>query len=68
MFEGPSQRGHVAARDERGFMPRSPDVDRNGVIWTALSETDNLASFDRSKCGPLTRPAAHTGMEPPERP
>jgi len=33
-----------------GYAPRGIDVDRNGVIWTALSGRAALASFDRSKC------------------
>ncbi len=61
VFEVPSERWNVEANGEVGFMPRGLDVDRDGVIWTALSGTNHLASFDRSKCGPLSGPAAHTG-------
>ena len=61
VFEVPSERWDVEANGEVGFMPRGLDVDRDGVIWTALSGTNHLASFDRSKCGPLTGPAAHEG-------
>jgi hypothetical protein len=35
---------------ERGYRPRGIDVDRNGVIWTALAGSAQLASFDRRKC------------------
>ena len=61
VFEVPSERWDVEANGERGFMPRGIDVDRNGLIWTALSGTNHLASFDRSKCGSLTGPTAHEG-------
>ena len=36
-------------------------MDRNGLIWTALAASNHLASFDRSKCGPIDRATAHTG-------
>ena len=61
VFEVPSERWDVEANGETGFMPRGLDVDRNGVIWTALSGTNHLASFDRSQCGPLAGPDARTG-------
>ena len=61
VFEVPSERWDVEATGEVGFMPRGIDVDRNGLIWTALSGTNHLASFDRSKCGLLSGPAAHEG-------
>lgn len=40
-----------------GFGPRGIDVDKNGIIWTALSGSSHLASFDRSKCKVLNGPA-----------
>ena len=44
--------------DVLGFSPRGGDVDRNGVMWSALS-SGHLASFDRRKCkGPLNGPKA----------
>jgi hypothetical protein len=46
--------------------PRGMDIDRNGVVWTALSDSNHLASFDRRKCkGPLSGPTA-TGQHCPE--
>jgi hypothetical protein len=49
----------------QGFSPRGMDVDRNGVVWTALA-SGHLASFDRRKCtGPLNGPTA-TGQHCPE--
>ncbi len=48
-----------------GFSPRGMDVDRNGVVWTALA-SGHLASFDRRRCrGPLNGPTA-TGQHCPE--
>ncbi len=48
-----------------GVTPRGIDVDRNGVIWTALSSGSHLASFDRRKCKVLNGPTA-TGQHCPE--
>ena len=41
-----------------GYAPRGIDIDRNGVIWTALSGSGQLASFDRSKCKVTNGPQA----------
>jgi len=50
----------------QGYTPRGIDVDRNGVIWTNLTGSGHLASFDRRKCkGPLNGPSA-TGQQCPE--
>ena len=49
-----------------GYTVRSIDVDRNGVVWTNLTGSSHLASFDRRKCkGPLNGPTA-TGQHCPE--
>ena len=48
-----------------GYAPRGIDVDRNGVVWTALSGSGHLASFDRRKCKVLNGPTA-TGQHCPE--
>jgi hypothetical protein len=48
-----------------GFSPRGIDVTRDGVIWTALSGSGHLASFDRTKCEVLNGPTA-TGQHCPE--
>ncbi len=48
-----------------GHAPRGIDVDRNGVIWTALSGSGHMASFDRSRCRVLNGPEA-TGQHCPE--
>jgi hypothetical protein len=48
-----------------GYSPRGADVDRNGVMWSALA-SGHMASFDRRKCkGPLNGPKA-TGQHCPE--
>ena len=41
---------------ELGYRPRGIDVDRNGVIWTALAGSAQMASFDRRKCKVLNGP------------
>ena len=48
-------------QSESGYGPRGIDVDRNGIIWTALSGSSHLASFDRSKCSVLNGPEAANG-------
>jgi hypothetical protein len=59
-FENPS-----VPREEWGFSPRGIDITRDGVIWTALSGSGHLASFDRRKCAVLNGPSA-TGQHCPE--
>ena len=49
-------------RSKWGHGPRGIDIDKNGILWTALGGSGHIASFDRSKCkvtnGPTaTRPA-----------
>jgi len=41
-----------------GFTPRGIDIDREGVIWTALAGSGHFASFDRRKCQVLNGPTA----------
>ena len=59
-FENPA-----VAREGWGYGPRGIDVDRDGVLWTALSGSGHLASFDRRKCAVLNGPTA-TGQHCPE--
>jgi hypothetical protein len=47
-----------------GYSPRGADVDRNGVMWSALA-SGHMASFDRRKCKVLNGPTA-TGKHCPE--
>ena len=51
--------------EQWGHGPRGIDVDRHGVIWTALGGSGHLASFDRSDCAVLNGPDA-TGQHCPE--
>ncbi len=48
-----------------GFTPRGIDIDRDGVIWTALAGSGHFASFDRRKCEVLNGPTA-TGQHCPQ--
>ena len=41
-----------------GYGPRGIDVDRNGLVWTALGGSGHVASFDRGKCRVLDGPEA----------
>jgi hypothetical protein len=63
VYEPPLNPG--APNGIRGYSPRGIDVDRNGVIWTALSGGPHMASFDRRKCKVVNGPTA-TGQHCPE--
>ena len=41
-----------------GYGPRGIDVDRNGLVWTALGGSGHIASFDGSRCRTLNGPTA----------
>ncbi len=56
---------NAKAPGKMGYSPRGIDVDRQGVVWTALSGSSHLASFDRRKCKILNGPTA-TGQQCPE--
>jgi hypothetical protein len=47
------------------YGPRGIDFDSKGVVWTSMSNSGQLASFDRSKCKVLNGPKA-TGQHCPE--
>jgi len=64
VYEPPFENPDVPEEDW-GFSPRGMDVTRDGIIWTALSGSGHLASFDRSKCTVLIGPEA-TGQHCPE--
>ena len=49
----------------QGYSPRGIDITTEGIIWTALSGSGHMASFDRSKCAVLNGPTA-TGQHCPE--
>jgi len=50
---------------EMHYTPRGVDVDSTGLVWTELSGSGELASFDRRKCKVLNGPTA-TGQQCPE--
>ena len=63
MYEVPSVLDPNVPPEKRGFGSRGLDIDRDGVIWTALSGSSHMASFDRRKCavhnGPTTAEGRH---------
>ncbi|MGD0965859.1 MAG: carboxypeptidase regulatory-like domain-containing protein [Candidatus Acidiferrales bacterium] len=62
-FEPPFH--NPAVPDVEAYSPEGIDVDTDGVVWTALAGTNQLASFDRRKCKVFKGPAA-TGQQCPE--
>jgi hypothetical protein len=64
IYEPPIHRSDLPA-EEQGYGPRGIDITRDGIVWTALSGSGHLASFDRSKCAVLNGPTA-TGQHCPE--
>tara|TARA_B100001123_G_scaffold385233_1_gene458658 strand:+ start:1763 stop:3925 length:2163 start_codon:yes stop_codon:yes gene_type:complete len=65
VYEPPSIENSAVDAKMTGHGPRGVDVDRNGIIWTALSGSGHIASFDRTKCKVIKGPAA-TGQHCPE--
>ena len=65
VYEPPSIENPDIDPATTGHAPRGIDIDRNGVIWTALSGSGHMASFDRTKCRVLNGPEA-TGQHCPE--
>ena len=61
MYEVPSVLDPNVPREQTGFGPRGIDIDRNGVVWTALSGSSDFASFDRAKCGVTNGPTVVDG-------
>ena len=49
----------------QGFSPRGIDITTDGVVWTALSGSGHMASFDRGRCDVLNGPTA-TGQHCPQ--
>ena len=49
----------------QGFSPRGIDISTDGIVWTALSGSGHMASFDRSRCDVLNGPTA-TGQHCPQ--
>ena len=65
VYEPPSVENPNIDPAQTGFAPRGIDIDRHGVVWTALSGSSQMASFDRSKCAITSGPEA-TGQHCPE--
>lgn len=61
VYEPPFQQRNLDA-SRWGYGPRGIDVDRQGVVWTALAGSGQLASFDRRKCKVRSGPTA-TGQQ-----
>jgi len=57
MYEIPKDRA------QKHFGPRGIDVDRNGVVWMALSGSGGFASFDRRKCKVFGGPTSVDGQQ-----
>ena len=49
----------------QGYSPRGIDIATDGIVWTALSGSGHMASFDRSRCEVLNGPSA-TGQHCPQ--
>ena len=65
VYEPPSIENSALNARTTGHGPRGVDVDRHGIIWTALSGSGHIASFDRTKCKVTKGPEA-TGQHCPE--
>ena len=65
VYEPPSIENPDVDPLRTGSAPRGIDVDSDGVIWTALSGSSHLASFDRRRCRVTNGPEA-TGRHCPE--
>ena len=48
---------------EKGYRTRGLDVDRHGVLWTALAGSSHFASFDRGECAVFGGPEARGGRQ-----
>jgi len=65
VYEPPFNNPKYGNGNELHYTPRGVDVDTNGIVWTALAGSGDLASFDRRKCKVLIGPTA-TGQHCPE--
>ena len=61
MYEVPSVLDPNVPKEKTGFGSRGIDIDRNGVVWTALSGSSHFASFDRAKCAVTNGPTVVDG-------
>lgn len=63
VYEPPFHNPNAAGK--QAYFPQGVDFDTNGVVWAALTGSNDLASFDRRKCKVLNGPTA-TGQHCPE--
>ncbi len=49
-YDPATDRHETYAPPAPGMGPRGVDVDRKGMVWTALAGSGHLARFDRSRC------------------
>ena len=61
MYEVPSVLDPNVPADKAGFGSRGIDIDRDGVVWTALSGSSHFAAFDRRKCDIVRGPEVFAG-------
>ena len=61
LYQVPSVLDPNVPADKAGFGSRGIDIDRNGVVWTALSGSSHFASFDRTKCRVTRGPEVFAG-------
>jgi hypothetical protein len=54
-----------AAAEIEGYSPRGIDITSDGIVWTALSGSGHIASFDRNQCDVMNGPTA-TGQHCPD--
>ena len=48
---------------DQGYRTRGLDVDRNGVLWTALAGSSHFAAFDRTQCDVFGGPGVRDGRQ-----
>jgi len=65
VYEPPFNNPNFGNGHELHYTPRGIDVDANGLVWTALAGSGELASFDRRKCKVLIGPTTD-GQHCPE--
>ncbi|OFV92815.1 MAG: hypothetical protein A3H95_14725 [Acidobacteria bacterium RIFCSPLOWO2_02_FULL_64_15] len=63
VFEPPYK--NPKAPGVEAFWLQGVDIDTNGIVWAALTGSNQLAAFDRSKCAVKNGPTA-TGQQCPE--
>jgi hypothetical protein len=61
VYEVPSTLDPAVTKAKTGFGPRGVDIDRSGIVWTALSGSGHFARFDRSKCKVTRGPSVVDG-------